>query len=443
MERIAQCVALSAADAENTKAASLLATALEGMAPEELPGSDIADENWFQIFAPFDFGQLVSFLSLTELAVRASYVDLAQWDDTPLLERVVRRWAELTEGWTERSHTALLHALLARFDGGDLRLPARADTAFHAFESYLHLTRNVARDVQLRGVAAHLHNDWKPGDDEAALLSPSAFADAMTLHRVGEAQTQDIAGMVRLLQALESLIQIVHHLHEHDALQTGICAHARWSHGAWVVLMRTDEWARSMSEWTSPRDRDGEKRWIEFRTNVLVPFMYTQILFGFDQSTNASLERPLDTPRFAGWSQQVPLSDVASRVDDLIAEGRVERARRVLHNALGTLSGRASTGDADERSTTVELLVSHAQKLAALGDLTSAAAYVAPFAPYLVKDVGRAYAVTADALELLARARRAPEAVVAPEPIQMPNVLPSLLSRPQPEPRYRSLGEDA
>ena len=73
----------------------------------------------------------------------------------------------------------------------------------------------------------------------------------------------------------------------------------------------------------------------------------------------------------------------------------------------------------------------------------TAAAFVAPFAAHLVKDVGRAYAVTADALELLARARRAQEEITVAEAEQAPGALPSSANRPEPDLRYRALGEDA
>jgi hypothetical protein len=444
MERIAKCVAVSAADAELTRPASLLTSAIEKMSPESVPDGIAADESSFELLAGFDLDQVISFSVLTELAVRASYVDLAEWTDAPLLESVVRRFYAMSAGWPKRPHSELMQSLLARFDGGELRRATRDDVAFSAFESYLHITRTVARDVRLLGAVTYLQHSWAPRADEAVLISPGNFADALVHQRVGEAQTQDVDGMIRLLRAIDWLMQISRRLSENDALWIGILAHARWSHAAWVVLMRADEWARSMSEWTQSRDRDGERRWIEFRRSVLLPLVNVQAELGLDTSTNEALEKPLDVSGTPGWRQQVPLQDVSSWVDALMHEGRDERARRVLHVALDSLSSRASSGDDDSRITALEQLVAHAQKLAALGDLRSSAAFVSPFTDYLVEKVGRQYGVTAEALELVARARRTVEPASLVEADAGIDARPLLYARDEPkEERYRALGEEA
>ena len=170
--------------------------------------------------------------------------------------------------------------------------------------------------------------------------------------------------------------------------------------------MRADELAVAMSEWPERRDREGESRWEAFRSRVLMMLENEQERLRLVGTQNFTLrDHP---PRIASmeWIRDVARDAVEDRVDALVAEGSSEAARRVLHAVLANLSLVASlfASSEDLRLAAAERLVAFAYRLAELGDLDSAAAYVAPHVAFIQSKVARGYQTTDQALDLIARA---------------------------------------
>ena len=347
---------------------------------------EVWDINVLNLFDATDVltRQQLGFLGLVDLAVSVGYLDLSSAASATWIEGLARSTKDAEGvGYLANSRTAPLSRLISRFDSGDLRAESRDPKAFDAFEAYLSLTRYVSSDVDLVRSLIHLHDRWESHSDEAALLSPRHFADALTTGRVGEVRVLGIEGLPNMLRAFERLAAIGKRLGAAGPIYDALLANARWSHGAWLARRRLDGWALAMSEWSGDRrDRVGEARWIEFRQRMFLPLEEDQQRLGLNDTANLHAQNPDD--RSFSWSVEVEPDDLDARVYELVNYGQVERARRMLGQSLETLSERIgpSQGD-DERLTDVKRLVVLAQRLAELGDADSAAALVTPQIPFI------------------------------------------------------------
>lgn len=63
------------------------------------------------------------------------------------------------------------------------------------FESYLSLTRTGFADDAVIDALRSTHDDWRPGADRAALLSPRHLAEAVATGHVGSVEVPGVGGV--------------------------------------------------------------------------------------------------------------------------------------------------------------------------------------------------------------------------------------------------------
>jgi hypothetical protein len=330
-------------------------------------------ENWHGSGAALE---VLAFAGLVELGVTAGYIDLST--DGGQYGLVVRdglvRFKESVLSQSGHTDLTLVQNLLARYEQDELIAPSHDQAAFCSFESYVNLTSSVRTDPRFLSFLVHTHRGWARARDLPFLISPRHFADALVDGRVGQVAVPEVSGGFYALRYFEWLLAILRNAGSVPALQSGIARHATWSYSASRVLIRFDLWANHMNEWSdSGTDSEGELAWGSYVADVFAPLIEVQ--------------KELHLPEIS-YEERVILPTITSEVTELPVirelneQGRTGAARRRAVASLEVLQKRlheVSDEDMDEEFIEAATqFLEYCQTLAALGDLDSAAAFMAP-----------------------------------------------------------------
>jgi hypothetical protein len=409
-------------------------------------GTRVAQDIWglnqFSFLAGFidiEEAQKCAWLGLVELAASAGYIDLAAWDQRGALTSAAQWFLQNVTEADDDPGRVCAQRLVERLDAPLGAAVNWDQAAFDAFESYLSLTRWIYADEPLVETLRVLHGSWRSGPNQVELLTPRALADALATGRVGAIEVRGAAGMPRLLDACEWLMEIADRVSHRTDLRDEMLRHARWSHAVWVARQRADEWARSMSEWAPARDRDGEARWSDFRQRVFQRLEAEQDRLGLSGTTNPRVKKDEIMPLAVSWTSDAD----EGQIDLWVAVGLDERARRAIVSDLDRASEEIDAGTTDSEKA-AERLVERAERLAELGDLDSAAAAIAPHVAFIYEKLDSRHRQSAS--EICARARRGakPSASAGTNAGQVELIEAPLELRAEPAPpAYRAIGESS
>jgi hypothetical protein len=346
--------------------------------------------------------RVVGLAGLVELGVRAGYIDLGEVhnaDQAAAVRDALEKFeAERLQG-SSRTELTLFRALRQRYETQDYRATTRDETAFGMFEAYVDLTDTVLKDRACRRFIEETHGGMQLRRfDEAVLLSPRHFADAVATGRVGAIEGPEVSGGLAMLRHLDRLMSIVEQLDTDTALREGLVRHARWARDAQTLRLRFERWAEAMAEWSeSGMDADGMTAWSEYRSRVFSPLIreQTRLAAPGEEAETAESTAP---PNESALSAEEDARQLAAQGRTGAARARLRAEVQSRFEAIRPQPGSDWVGEAEE-------LVRLCTVLADLGDVDSAAAYVAPLMGDIASQVGTQYQMYADAASIVARAR--------------------------------------
>jgi len=384
----------------------------------------------------------VGLAGMIELGVEAGYIDLGELHAaTPAIavsNALASFEAERLEG-SKATELTLFRKLRQRYEDQNYRVSTRDDIAFAMFEAYVGLTDFVLRDHGCRRFIEETHGPAAArGRDKAVLLSPRHFADALATGRIGALEAPEVAGGLATLRYLDRFASILSQLEERSDLRDGMVRHARWARDTQALRLRFETWADAMQEWSeSGIDSEGTTAWSEYRSRVLTPLIMEQRRLYAETKTEGEETKPSEAPPEA--TSTFLAGEEARR---FAAEGRVGAARARLRAVAGEWLEIIRVTSGVDWVDPVKGLVQVSAELAELGDVDSAAAYVAPLLDQLAREVGTSDETYRVAAGIVAEARRRPSTA---EPEAAPNVEVEAPRRtggvqPAEEPKYRTRG---
>ena len=218
---------------------------------------------------------------------------------------------------------------------------------------------------------------------------------AVVTRKVGEVSTLEVEGGLSVLRYCDWLTSILGAFP--DRHKDDLVRHADWSHGLESVSSRFSVWAARMAEWSqSGTDPEGSAAWSAFAERVFVVLLREQ--------RRLEIADPIHRlPTFIGH-QEMPVVPIVPAVMSISLEGLVVRnLTGPMSSEIGTLEigtlikekrfGLAQqnmrhaadvtirdllASDGEEWKMVATRLVNICQQLSELGDVDSAAAYLAP-----------------------------------------------------------------
>ncbi|BFU89492.1 MAG: hypothetical protein NTAFB01_06790 [Nitrospira sp.] len=386
---------------------------------------------------------VLAIAGLIELGLAAGYIDLVAWGHgrAILLRDLLTSFDETLVADQKPVDLTLFRSLLDRFERNDLRAATHNDRAFGGFESYLNLTSFVWADETFQEFLTATHRGPTKDLDLPFLLSPRHFAAAVATGQVGEVRTDEVDGGLSALRYFHWLADILHHVTDLPELRDGIVRHADWSHGAHTVRSRLDHWANQMSEWAERgHDARGEEEWHAYSQHVFRPLAEHQIRLG--------LREPRDHMRHV--ERKVEEESIERTPDQLLAEGRVGAAYKHVISDARMRDMLLTRHEANQQQwhAAAEELIQDCELLAALGDVDSAAAYLAPLLDQIYKGLGRESSAAKRAANIIklsrTEAQKPGRAEGTTETAASPGTITSSREQhPAPPPKYRRMSEES
>ena len=350
--------------------------------------------------------RVLGLAGMIELGVEAGYIDLGELHETTPRTAVSNALANFE---TERldgakaTELTLFRKLRQRYEDQNYRIPTRDETAFAMFEAYVGLTNSVLRDAGCRRFIEETHGPAVARErDKAVLLSPRHFADALATGRIGSVEAPEVAGGLAMLRYLDRFASILSQLEQHSDLRDGMVRHARWARDTQALRIRFETWADAMEEWSETGvDSDGTTAWSEYRSRVLTPLIMDQRRLYPETKTEGDETKASEAP-----PEPTSTFMAGEEARRFAAEGRVGAARARLRAVAREWMEIIRITSGVDWVDPAKGLVQVSAELAELGDVDSAAAYVAPLLDQLAREVGTSDETYRVAAGIVAESRR-------------------------------------
>jgi hypothetical protein len=388
-------------------------------------GFGLAQHDFFGSFFRNDYAahlRFYAFAGLVELAVSVGYVDLEDWVELANFLEALKDF-EKREASSNLYSTdlSLIQELLSRVKEKRYRATAIDNNSFYAFASYLQLTNAVHMDARCHSFLWDITR-WRKSSnsDLSFLLSPRHFAEALGTGSIAGIPASELSNGLVTLNYFRWFTEILTRASQDSEISDKFIRHARWSHHAVRVRERVDVWAARISEWDElAGEREDESTHAEQRRSALLPSES-------DLNRLKLLDRPIIPMVYSAGreDQQASAERLLEDIDLLLTEGRKGAAKKRLRLEISRLDyilqqhvekayhwRRRTYADQDWKSdwstpwASAFWIVTFCKKLAELGDVDAAAVFLAKYADYLVANLGPDYAVTKDALALIALSR--------------------------------------
>jgi hypothetical protein len=350
-----------------------------------------------------------TFAGLVELAVSVGYVELDGWEELAALEEALKDFdknesLQILFG-VDRT---LIRDLIARLESGNHRSAKPDVNLFHAFASYLQLTKNVQTDSRCRAfiVATANWKDYAPNGDLSFLSSPHHFGEALASGTVAGVPASALMDGLVALDYFRWFSEILNRMSRDSEIADKFVRHARWSHHMLQVHRRLDVWAARMCEWQElSADAQGEAAEAKEKRLALRPS--ESELKRLELAGHLSFDFTIGLPEIDRSAFQRD----AREESRLFAEGRNGAVKQRLLNALDSLDtvlSRSYTYKKDELPVVEELameMVDICQDLASLGGNDTAAVILAKYTDYFASTFGPEHAATKRASAVVAGSR--------------------------------------
>jgi len=390
LSRIVECCAYDATLEPREKEIDRVPATLRRLVDDSIArglttGLEEIAEGDVMMWGPAAAGRVLTIAGLMELAIDTGYLDLSDGIDANVVAEIERAMAAFDKkvvalvppGAATDPRIELFRRLRNRFEAPSPVSVDRDEELIGVFDSYVDLTSHVWSDAALQHFLLETHSSMKTevqDEDQSFLLSPRHFASALATGRVGEKSWSAIPGGLAALHRLDWLCKLITAVDD-KPLSVDFVRHARWSHSVERVAQRLDVWTSAMTEWAiDERDYEGEAAWIDYSARV----------FARLESDQARMEIAPLVPRYymgvlvpsVAGSERSP-ADVQQLVNELMEQGQIGAARRVAADAAATHHAWFIRRSEKWLPSAIQLL-EICTILASLGDVDTAAAYVAP-----------------------------------------------------------------
>lgn len=370
-------------------------------------------------------------LGSLRLAVEAGYLDLRDWPGRAQLQVALGRFFEKNETDEASTDITLVRRLHDRLANGTLAASEISWTRFAAFESYLELTIDVTGDKEVKAFLNGSHGLGQNDKEDAAfLLLPRHFADALATGLVGDVKATAASQGLKVLDCFMRFDEIQQRLRDESSLADDFIRHARWASNAYEVADRFANWTDAMDEWAL--EAGAEDEGVAEMRRAFARLAAAQHRLGL--TANVLTEHVYVVPDTAvQWVEHAK---------SLLEEGRVIAAIQGLRRAAHEFDRKTRSVSAADWYDKAADLVTIAVRLAELGDIETAAAWVAPILPRLEREYSRGYQTTDDAVKIVALARQAAPPARDEGESSSETRTQSPTTRPAEQPsRYRPMGE--